>query len=81
MSLRDAVPDGLEDVEDYYVSELLPKRVELDMGYLANPTLASTFGLMLATTSYVLSRLLSKLTAHSRHRRRLLAGLKSTTLQ
>ena len=81
MSLRDVVPDGLEDVEDYYVSELLPKRVELDMGYLANPTLGSTFGLMLATTSYVFSRLLSKLTARSRHRRRLLAGLKSTTLQ
>jgi lipopolysaccharide/colanic/teichoic acid biosynthesis glycosyltransferase len=81
MSLRDAVPDGLEDVEDYYVSELLPKRVELDLAYLANPTLASTLRLMFATTTYVSSRLMSKIVARSRRRRRLLAGLKSTTLQ
>jgi lipopolysaccharide/colanic/teichoic acid biosynthesis glycosyltransferase len=81
MSLRDAVPDGLEDVEDYYVSELLPKRVELDLGYLANPSLRSTLGLMLATTSYVFSRLLSKLVSRSRRRRRMLSGLESTTLQ
>jgi len=81
MSLRDAVPNGLEDVEDYYVSELLPKRVDLDLAYLANPSLASTLRLMLATTTYVFSRLMSKMVSGSRRRRRILAGLKSTTLQ
>ena len=60
VTFRDAVPVGLEDVEAYYVSELLPRRVELDLGYLADPTFRSTVALMFATTSHVLSRVLRK---------------------
>jgi lipopolysaccharide/colanic/teichoic acid biosynthesis glycosyltransferase len=60
VTFRDAVPFGLDDVEAYYVAELLPRRVELDLEYLANPTFKSTLTLMFATTSHVLSRVLSK---------------------
>jgi lipopolysaccharide/colanic/teichoic acid biosynthesis glycosyltransferase/O-antigen/teichoic acid export membrane protein len=79
LKLRDAVPDGLEDVEVYYLTELLPKRVELDLAYLANPRLASTLGLMFATATHVLSRLALKFVARSRRRVSLVADLKSTT--
>jgi lipopolysaccharide/colanic/teichoic acid biosynthesis glycosyltransferase len=60
VTFRDAVPDGLDDVEDYYLTELLPKRVELDLAYMAHPTFGSTLSLMFATTSHVISRVLSK---------------------
>ena len=66
VTFRDAVPNGLEDVEAYYVAELLPRRVELDLAYLADPTLKSTLTLMFATTSHVLSRVLHK-SVRSRH--------------
>ena len=66
VTFRDAVPFGLEDVEAYYVSELLPRRVELDLEYLANPTFKSTLTLMFATTSHVLSRVVPK-REHTRH--------------
>lgn len=60
VTFRDAVPVGLEDVEAYYVAELLPRRVEVDLEYLANPTFKSTLTLMFATTSHVLTRVLPK---------------------
>ena len=60
VTFRDAVPVGLKDVEAFYVAELLPRRVELDLEYLANPTFKSTLTLMFATTSHVLSRVLHK---------------------
>jgi lipopolysaccharide/colanic/teichoic acid biosynthesis glycosyltransferase/O-antigen/teichoic acid export membrane protein len=60
VTFRDAVPVGLADVEAYYVAELLPRRVELDLEYLANPTFKSTLTLMFATTSHVLTRVLRK---------------------
>jgi lipopolysaccharide/colanic/teichoic acid biosynthesis glycosyltransferase/O-antigen/teichoic acid export membrane protein len=65
VTFRDAIPVGLEDVEAYYVAELLPRRVELDLAYLADPTFKSTLTLMFATTSHVLSRVLRK-RVHSR---------------
>lgn len=60
VTFRDAVPAGLDDVEAYYLAELLPMRVELDLAYLANPTFKSTLALMFATTSHVLSRVKTK---------------------
>jgi lipopolysaccharide/colanic/teichoic acid biosynthesis glycosyltransferase len=78
VTFRDAVPDGLEDVEAYYLTDLLPKRMELDVAYLANPTFASTLGLMFATTTHVVSRLLNKLVARSRRRASLVPDLKGT---
>jgi len=77
VTLRDSVPDGLEDVEAYYLNDLLPKRMELDMAYLSNPTFASTLSLMFATASHVTSRLVVKLVAVRRMRP--VAGLKRTT--
>ena len=68
VTFRDAVPAGLEDVEAHYVAELVPRRVELDLAYLADPTLKSTLTLMFATTSHVLSRVLRK-SVRSRHER------------
>lgn len=79
VNLRDNVPDGVEDVESFYLSELLPKRMELDMDYLANPTLMRTVGLMFATASHVVLRLVRKLVARSRPRISLVAGLKGTS--
>jgi lipopolysaccharide/colanic/teichoic acid biosynthesis glycosyltransferase len=79
LELRDSVPDGVEDVESYYLSELLPKRLELDLGYLANPTLTRTLGLTFATASHVVSRFMGKVVTRSRVRISLVAGLKGTT--
>jgi lipopolysaccharide/colanic/teichoic acid biosynthesis glycosyltransferase len=81
VTMRDTVPDGLEDVETYYLTELLPKRVELDLMYLANPTMTSTLRLMIATASHVSTRLVVKVVARSRRRAGVVAGLKSTASQ
>ena len=79
VTFRDAVPDGLEDVETYYLTELLPKRVAFDLAYLADPTFASTLSLMFATTRHVVSRLLVKPLAHSGGRTSLVADLTGTS--
>jgi lipopolysaccharide/colanic/teichoic acid biosynthesis glycosyltransferase len=79
VNLRDTVPDGVEDVESYYLSELLPRRMELDLAYLADPTLLRTFRLLFATASHVVLRLVRKLVARSRPRISLVAGLKGTS--
>lgn len=79
VTFRDAVPDGKEDVEAYYLTELLPKRVALDLAYLADPTFASTLAFMFATTIHVVSRLLIKPLSRSGHRAGLVADLKRTS--
>jgi lipopolysaccharide/colanic/teichoic acid biosynthesis glycosyltransferase len=79
VTFRDAVPDGLEDVETYYLTELLPKRVAFDLAYLTDPTFASTLSLMFATTRHVVSRLLVKPLARSGGRTSLVADLKGTS--
>jgi lipopolysaccharide/colanic/teichoic acid biosynthesis glycosyltransferase len=81
VTLRDSVPDGLEDVEDYYLTDLLPKRMELDMAFLSNPTFATTVGLIFATGTHVSSRLVLKVVARSRGRATVVPGLKSTASQ
>jgi len=81
VTLRDSVPDGIEDVESFYLTELVPQRTELDLAYLMNPTLGSTVMLMAQTAIHVVSRVLVKLISGSRHRVSLVAGLKSTTWQ
>jgi lipopolysaccharide/colanic/teichoic acid biosynthesis glycosyltransferase len=76
--LRDAVPDGLEDVEDYYLTNLLPARADLDMRYLANATLGSTLILLAETATHVLSRVFRKLVVRSQHQAGLVGELKSS---
>ena len=75
--LRDAVPDGTEDVEAYYLTELLPSRTELDLGFLANPTLGSTLLLLAETARHVVSRVGQKVFVRSR-RRALVAEFKES---
>ncbi|MGH7762634.1 MAG: sugar transferase [Candidatus Dormibacteraceae bacterium] len=72
--LRDAVPQDVTDVEAFYLSQLLPQRTEMDLVFLAEPTLIATLGLMVETATHVLSRVLRK--ASSRFSRRMaeLAG-------
>jgi lipopolysaccharide/colanic/teichoic acid biosynthesis glycosyltransferase len=79
VTLRDAVPDGIEDVENYYLTELLPRRTALDLAFLSDPTLRWTLTLIAGTAGHVVSRVVRKLISGSRRRVRLVAGLKSTS--
>ncbi len=79
LTLRDSVPDGVEDVESFYLTDLVPKRIQLDLTYLMNPTLGSTVLLMAQTAMHLVSRVLAKLISGSRHRVSLVVGLKSST--
>lgn len=51
--MRD-VPSGLLDVEAYYLRELVPWRVLLDLEYLEDPTLLRTLEVLFQTADYVL---------------------------
>ena len=42
------------DVEDFYLTRLVPHRVEMDLGYLRNPTLARTVRWLVDTFRYLL---------------------------
>jgi lipopolysaccharide/colanic/teichoic acid biosynthesis glycosyltransferase len=42
------------DVEDFYLTKLVPHRVEMDLGYLRNPTLARTVRWLVDTFRYLL---------------------------
>jgi lipopolysaccharide/colanic/teichoic acid biosynthesis glycosyltransferase/O-antigen/teichoic acid export membrane protein len=78
VQMRDAVPDGVEDIESYYLTELLPKRTELDLAYLANPSLRSTVALIAETAKHVLSRIFVKLAAGSRRNVDIVVELKTS---
>jgi lipopolysaccharide/colanic/teichoic acid biosynthesis glycosyltransferase len=41
------------DVENFYLDELVPRRVAMDLGYLRNPTLASTIRWLIDTGLYL----------------------------
>ena len=45
------------DVEDYYLTELVPHRVAIDMGYLRDPTLALTVRWLAETALYLFGTL------------------------
>jgi lipopolysaccharide/colanic/teichoic acid biosynthesis glycosyltransferase len=76
--LRDEVPLGVADVEDYYLKELLPMRTELDLAYVANPTMPATVSLLVETAAHVLTRGVAKIVA-SRRALRAVGELKGTT--
>ena len=44
----------VEDVENFYLTKLVPHRVEMDLGYLRNPTLARTVRWLADTFRYLL---------------------------
>jgi lipopolysaccharide/colanic/teichoic acid biosynthesis glycosyltransferase len=68
VQLQDAVPGDVDDVEAFYIAELLPYRVEIDLGYLREPSLAATVNLIWQTVAYVLSRALTRALSRSRRR-------------
>jgi lipopolysaccharide/colanic/teichoic acid biosynthesis glycosyltransferase len=50
------IPDSAaRDVEAYYLLELVPRRVALDMEYLNDPSLPRTFGVILETALQIVS--------------------------
>lgn len=55
--LRDnvALPEGVEDPEEYYLRVLVPIRVSTDRKFLADPTLGRTVMFILATAWYLLA--------------------------
>jgi len=65
ITLRDAVPDGIDDVEGFYLSELIPRRTELDLDYASRATLLSALALIARTTSHVVCRVLMKIASRS----------------
>jgi lipopolysaccharide/colanic/teichoic acid biosynthesis glycosyltransferase len=58
LHLRDleAGSSQVEDVEGYYLSELVPKRVALDLEYLSDANLRRCFVLLLETVAHVARR-------------------------
>jgi lipopolysaccharide/colanic/teichoic acid biosynthesis glycosyltransferase len=68
VQLQDAVPQGVDDVEAFYIAELLPYRTKIDLAYLKNPSLAATLGLIWQTVAYVISRVVSRVVWRSRRR-------------
>jgi lipopolysaccharide/colanic/teichoic acid biosynthesis glycosyltransferase/O-antigen/teichoic acid export membrane protein len=77
--LRDAVPEGIDDVEAYYLNDLIPHRTEVDMVYLANPTLGATLALLVETAQHLVSRMFRKLISRSQRRLGVVVGLKERT--
>jgi lipopolysaccharide/colanic/teichoic acid biosynthesis glycosyltransferase len=47
-------PDGVADIEGYYLRELVPSRVAQDFTYLNNPSLRRTIAMLWRTAVYVL---------------------------
>jgi lipopolysaccharide/colanic/teichoic acid biosynthesis glycosyltransferase len=78
LRLRDAVPEGVADVEDYYLRELLPMRTALDLAYVAHPSMPATLSLLAETASHVFTRGVAKILA-SRRRLPVVGELKGRT--
>jgi lipopolysaccharide/colanic/teichoic acid biosynthesis glycosyltransferase len=78
LRLRDAVPEGVADVEDYYLRELLPMRTELDLAYVAHPSIPATLSLLAETAGHVFTRGVAKILA-SRRRLAVVGELKGRT--
>jgi lipopolysaccharide/colanic/teichoic acid biosynthesis glycosyltransferase len=55
--LRDAqrLPSDLEDPESWYLEELVPQRVAVDLTYLRAPTARATIRVLVATASYLVT--------------------------
>jgi lipopolysaccharide/colanic/teichoic acid biosynthesis glycosyltransferase/O-antigen/teichoic acid export membrane protein len=79
ITFRDAVPEGIDDVEGYYLTELIPLRTALDLAYANNATLVSTLALIAGTAWHVVSRVFLKLSSRSHRRVDPLLGLKERT--
>jgi lipopolysaccharide/colanic/teichoic acid biosynthesis glycosyltransferase len=63
---QDTLPDDLEDIESFYIAELLPERNRIDLTYLEDPSLRATVRLIWQTGAHVLSRVASKLVFRTR---------------
>jgi lipopolysaccharide/colanic/teichoic acid biosynthesis glycosyltransferase len=56
----DVLPEGMESLEDWYLQNVVPARVQLDLEYLQNPTIRRTLALMAQTLVRVPRRLLAR---------------------
>lgn len=58
----DVLPAGQEihEVEDWYLENIVPRRVEMDLAYLREPTMGRTIGFIFATLVRVPRRLLAR---------------------
>jgi lipopolysaccharide/colanic/teichoic acid biosynthesis glycosyltransferase len=52
----DHIQGEIADVEGYYLAELVPYRVGMDLDYLKDPTLARTIGWLVGTALYLIRR-------------------------
>jgi lipopolysaccharide/colanic/teichoic acid biosynthesis glycosyltransferase len=59
MNDDDVLSSDLEDPDGYYLREVVPGRVALDLEYLQDPTLGRTLGLVLKTVQRPVARLAS----------------------
>jgi lipopolysaccharide/colanic/teichoic acid biosynthesis glycosyltransferase len=50
----DKVLGQVADVENFYLTELVPRRVAMDLGYLRNPTMTGTIRWLVATLLYLI---------------------------
>jgi lipopolysaccharide/colanic/teichoic acid biosynthesis glycosyltransferase/O-antigen/teichoic acid export membrane protein len=79
ITFRDAVPEGVDDVEEYYLTELIPQRTELDLAYASRATLLSALALIARTASHVVSRVFMKIASRSLRQINPVLGLKRRT--
>jgi lipopolysaccharide/colanic/teichoic acid biosynthesis glycosyltransferase len=50
----DALPADVSDPERYYLEVLVPRKILLDMNYLAEPSLKETLTVIVATAAHIL---------------------------
>lgn len=53
---RDVLPDGISDVEAYYLAVLVRRRVDVDATYLRAPSVGATLRVMLETLAYLVGK-------------------------
>jgi lipopolysaccharide/colanic/teichoic acid biosynthesis glycosyltransferase len=51
---REAVPTTVADVEEYYLTVLVPRKVAVDATFLRSPSLVATLGVLAQTAGYLL---------------------------
>ena len=54
--LRDeeTIPDGIDDVQEYYLRAIVPQRVAIDLEFQASASLRSTWAVVRETAAYLL---------------------------
>jgi lipopolysaccharide/colanic/teichoic acid biosynthesis glycosyltransferase len=56
----DVLPEGMDDLESWYLTNVIPARVKLDLEYLRDPTIRRTFRIILDTLIRVPKRFIAQ---------------------